>query len=69
MAQGGTVMNQAHRRGTPLNIVRTFLDWFWEDLGVEEPSPGRVLLGLAVAIIMSLALWATIILVLAEAKK
>jgi len=49
--------------------VRTFLDWFWEDLGVEEPSPGRVLLGLAVAIIMSLALWATIILVLAEAKK
>jgi hypothetical protein len=69
MAQGGTVMNQAHRRGTLWNLVRTFLDWFWEDLGVEEPSPGRVLLVLAVAIIMSLALWATIILVLAEAKK
>ena len=62
-------MNQAFRRNTLRNLVRNFLDWFWADLGVEEPSPGRILLGLCVAIVLSLALWATIILVLAEAKK
>jgi hypothetical protein len=45
-------------------MMRSLWRWVWADLGYEAPHPGRCLVWVGAAVVLSLGLWAALVLCL-----